>query len=282
MHVCELNIYPIKSLKGIPLQSSVVEKRGLELDRRWVIVDANGKFLTQRELPRMAKLRVARRGFGLEVSTEGATAIRIEQLTEGERVITAIWDRPGQSIAYDIETNEWFSDVLGQQVELRYMPEDASRPVNPIFDAGGDVNSFADGSPALLANEASMADLNSRMAEVLPINRFRPNIVVSGAEPWAEDGWKKVRIGEAIFRVVKPSDRCVLTTVDQTRGEFAGKEPLRTLATFRMSKDVHPETYAAFTLPPNSVLFGENTVPDTPGATIRLGDEVEVLEYRLA
>lgn len=280
MHISELNIYPIKSLKGIPLQASVVEKRGLEFDRRWVIVDASGKFLTQRELPRMATLRVARRGYGLEVWTEGTAPIRIEQLVDGPRVITAIWDRPGESIAYDVDTNEWFSDVLGQQVELRFMPEDAWRPVNPIFDAGGDTNSWADGSPVLLANEASMADLNSRMETPLPINRFRSNIVVSGAEPWAEDGWKKVRIGEAIFRIVKPSDRCVLTTVDQSRGEFAGKEPLRTLATFRMSKDVHPDTYAEFTLPPNSVLFGENTVPDTPGATIRVGDEVEVLETR--
>jgi uncharacterized protein YcbX len=228
----------------------------------------------------MATVRVARRGYGLEVSAEGTAPIRIEQLTDGERVITSIWDRPGESIAYDVDTNEWFSDVLGREVELRYMPDDAWRPVNPIFDAGGDVNSWADGSPALLANEASMADLNSRMETPLPINRFRPNIVVSGAEPWAEDRWKKVRIGEAIFRIVKPSDRCVLTTVDQVRGEFAGKEPLKTLATFRMSKDVHPDTYAAFTLPPNSVLFGENTVPDTPGATIRVGDEVEVLEFR--
>lgn len=280
MHVSEINIYPIKSLSGIRLQSATVEKRGLEFDRRWIILDANGKFLTQRVLPRMALLKVARRGYGLEVWTDGTAPLRIDQLIDGERVMTSVWDKAGESIAYDVETNEWFSDVLGQKVELRYMPEDAGRPVNPIFDAGGDINSFADGSPALLANEASMADLNSRMETPLPIKRFRPNIVVSGAEPWAEDQWKKVRIGEAIFRVVKPSDRCVLTTVDPEKGEFAGKEPLKTLATFRMSKDVHPNTYAAFTLPPNSVLFGENTVPDTPGATIHVGDEIEVLEYR--
>jgi uncharacterized protein len=280
MQVSELNIYPIKSLKGISLQSAVVQKRGLECDRRWVIVDADGKFLTQREWPRMATVTVEVTGDGLQVTGNGSGTLKIEPLTDGPRLITKIWERAGGSIAYGVETNEWFSDVLGRQVELRYMPDDAWRPVNPIFDAGGDVNSFADGSPALLANEASMADLNSRMETPLPINRFRPNIVVSGAEPWAEDKWKKVRIGEAIFRVVKPSDRCVLTTVDPEKGEFAGKEPLKTLATFRMSKDVHPETYAAFALPPNSVLFGENTVPDTPGATIRVGDEVEVIEFR--
>lgn len=280
MHISELNIYPIKSLSGIGLQTATVEKRGLEFDRRWVIVDADGIFLTQRELPRMALVSVEATGDGLQVTSNGAGPIKIEPLNDGPRIVTEIWGRPGGSIAYGAETNEWFSDVLGQQVELRYMPEDAGRPVNPIFDAGGDINSFADGSPALLANEASMADLNSRMETPLPIKRFRPNIVVSGAEPWAEDQWKKVRIGEAIFRVVKPSDRCVLTTVDPEKGEFAGKEPLKTLATFRMSKDVHPNTYAAFTLPPNSVLFGENTVPDTPGATIHVGDEIEVLEYR--
>lgn len=288
MHVSEINIYPIKSLKGISLRSSVVEKRGLEFDRRWVIVDADGKFLTQRELPRMARIHVARTGYGLEVWAEDVPAIRIEQLLDGERVRTEIWDKAGDSIAYDVETNEWFSDVLGQQVELRYMPEDAWRPVNPRFDAGGDGTGFADAYPALLANEASMADLNRRIghngdgdvAAPLPMRRFRPNIVVSGADAWAEDGWKKIRVGEAVFRVVKPSDRCILTTVDPEKGEFAGKEPLKTLATFRMSKDVFPDTFPAFGLQPNHVLFGENMIPDTPGATIRVGDAVEVLESR--
>lgn len=281
MHISEINIYPIKSLKGISLDSAMVERRGFEFDRRWVIVGADGKFLTQRELPKMATIRVAVRGDSLDVTANGSGTLRIEPLVEGPRVATEVWGNAGEAIAYDVDTNEWFSDVLGNQVELRYMPNDAGRPVKPMFDAGGDKVSFADAYPVLLANEASMADLNSRMETPLPINRFRPNLVVSGATAWAEDGWKRIKVGDAIFRVVKPSDRCVVTTIDQARGESGGKEPLKTLATFRMSKDVFPETFElSFGLQPNLVLFGENLIPETPGARINVGDMVEVLEKR--
>lgn len=291
MHVSEINIYPIKSLKGIGLPSATVYKRGLECDRCWVVVDATGKFLTQRELPRMATIAVERNGGGLNVSANGSGTLAIEPLGDGPRVETAVWDRSGQAITYDIDTNEWFSDALGTAVELRYMPEDAGRPVKSIGSKDTDRTGFADAYPLLLANEASMEDLNRRIEEAdmhagrlpavrrLPINRFRPNIVISGAEAWAEDGWTKIRVGKAVFRVVKPSDRCVVTTTDQVTGE-RGKEPLKTLATFRMSKDVFPARYESWGLPANSVLFGENLIPDTPGATINVGDAVEVLEAR--
>lgn len=280
MNISEINIYPIKALKGIGLMSAVVERRGFEFDRRWVMVDKEGKFLTQRELPQMATIRVVVQGDSLEVTANGSGTLRVEPLFEGPRVTTQVWASTGEAIAYDLETNEWFSDVLGTEVQLRYMPDDAGRPVNPLFDAGSDKVSFADAYPLLLANEASMADLNSRMETALPINRFRPNLVVSGAEPWAEDGWSRIKVGEAIFRVVKPSDRCVVTTIDQARGESGGKEPLKTLATFRMSKDVFPDTFEAFGLAPNSVLFAENLIPVTTGVRITVGDTVEVIEKR--
>jgi hypothetical protein len=280
MHISEINIYPIKSLKGIPLRSAVVETRGFEFDRRWVLVDAAGKFLTQRELPKMATIKVSVWGDCLDVSANGSGTLRVEPLFEGPRVATEVWDRAGDAIAYDVDTNEWFSDVLGTEVELRYMPDDAGRPVRPVFSLDDDKVSFADAYPVLLANEASMADLNTRMETPLPINRFRPNLVVTGAEAWAEDGWSKVRVGEAVFRVAKPSDRCVVTTIDQAKGESGGKEPLKTLATFRMSKDVFPDRFESFGLPPNSVLFAENCIPDTPGVQVNVGDTVEVLETR--
>ncbi len=290
MHVSELNIYPIKSMKGISLRSAVVERRGLEFDRRWVLVDADGNFLTQRELPKMATVKVSLWGDSLDVSANGSGTLRIEPLFDGPRLATAVWDRVGDAIPYDVETNEWFSDVLGTEVELRYMADDAGRPVKAVNSEASDKTGFADAYPLLLANEASMADLNARIAEgragetpalpALPLNRFRPNLVVSGAEAWAEDGWSRIRVGEAVFRVVKPSDRCVVTTIDQAKGESGGKEPLKTLATFRMAKNVFPDQFDAFGLPANSVLFGENTIPDTPGATVRVGDEVEVLETR--
>jgi uncharacterized protein YcbX len=257
-----------------------------------VIVDAAGKFLTQRELPQLATIKVAVWGDCLDVTANGSGTLRIDPLFEGARVATAVWDRAGEAIAYDVDTNEWFSDVLGTEVELRYMPDDAGRPVRPVFSDESDRVSFADAYPVLLANEASMADLNRRIAEAeahagrlpafrqLPINRFRPNLVVSGADAWAEDGWSRIKVGEAVFRVAKPSDRCVVTTIDQAKGESGGKEPLKTLATFRMSKDVFPEAFEAFGLPPNSVLFAENLIPDTPGVQVNVGDAVEVLETR--
>jgi len=214
------------------------------------------------------------------VTANVAGTLPIEPLSDGPRVATQVWSRSGDAIPYDSRTNAWFSDVLGMEVELRYMPEDASRDVKYVSSEATDRLGFADAYPLLLTNEASMADLNSRMEVKLPMNRFRPNIVVSGAEAWAEDRWARIRVGDAVFRVAKPSDRCVMTTVDQALGVNTGKDPLKTLATFRIAKDVFPDRYEAWQLPPNSVLFGENLIPDTPGVTLRVGDVVEVLEYR--
>jgi uncharacterized protein YcbX len=312
MHLSEINIYPVKSLKGISLQSSVVEPKGLEFDRRWIVVDAGGKFLTQRELPRMATIEVRVTCDGLEARGATGESINVQTPSAGDRVTTEVWGRPGVALRCDSETNEWFSDVLGAEVELRYMPGDAGRPVRPPFDRNGHVTGFADGYPLLLIGEASLADLNERIGRSadalvrmdgaspsrgplnegqaaedladrcvgspLPMNRFRPNLVVAAAEPFAEDDWSRIRVGEAVFRSTKPCDRCVMTTVDQAKGEFAGKEPLKTLATYRKAVQVIPDRYESYFLPPNSVLFGQNLIPETSGVTIRVGDDVEVIE----
>ena len=172
------------------------------------------------------------------------------------------------------------------------MPETTERHVSKPFNSGDDIVSFADGYPLLVIGEGSLEELNRRVVENgeapagrvaafrVPMDRFRPSLVVKGSEPFAEDNWAKIRVGEAIFRIVKPCGRCVITTTDQETGEVVGKEPLRTLATFRKAIDVRPEGFEQFGHGPNSVLFGENMIPENPGATISIGDEVEVLEYR--
>lgn len=279
MHISEINIYPIKSLKGISVTSAVVENRGLRLDRRWLLVDADGNFMTQRESPHMATVSVCFKGDGVEVSAAGFPPLSIVPPAEGERVTATVWDSDSEAIAHDQRSNEWFSDVLGQDVKLLYMPDDAGRPISERFNKGGEIVSFADGYPLLVIGEASLADLNSRLDAPLPMNRFRPNIVVSGSAAFAEDDWAEMRVGEAVFRSTKPCARCVITTVDQAKGDFDGKEPLKTLASYRMAKDVIPDRFAAFGMSETAVLFGQNLIAESPGAEIRVGDPVEVVKY---
>lgn len=290
MQISEINIYPVKSLKGIGSQSAVVEKRGLRLDRRWMLADRNGIFFTQRELPHMATIRISLNGDGLVAAAPGAEDLHIPAAPEVKmRQHVTIWQSEVEGHVYDRHVNEWFSEVLKRECRLVKMPETTERHVSEQFDSGEDIVSFADGFPLLLICEGSLGELNRRIADggpdaqppgQIPMNRFRPSIVVRGSEPFAEDNWAKIRVGEAVFRVVKPCGRCVITTTDQDRGEVVGKEPLLTLSKFRKAIDVRPEGYEKFGHGPNSLLFGENLIPDNPGAAISLGDEVEVLEYR--
>lgn len=291
MQISEINIYPIKSLKGIALQDSIVEKRGLRFDRRWMLTDPDGMFFTQREVPKMAAVTVAVGDGGLTVSAEGFDPISIPaEPDRGVRQNVTVWQSDVAAEVYVGEVSEWFSDVLGRKCQLVLMPEKSHRHVSEMFDTGEDIVSFADGYPLLLIAEASLEELNERISRTeeadegvrapYPMNRFRPNVVVQGSEPFAEDRWAKIRIGEAVFRVVKPCARCVMTTVDQTRGEFDGKEPLKTMASFRMAKDAFAETFEKFGHGPTAVLFGENLIPENPGATLHIGDVVEILESR--
>ena len=283
MHVSEINIYPVKSLKGISLDSSTVERRGLTHDRRWMVTDPGGKFLTQRELPKMATIRVETSSDdALILSVNGSGGLQVPfPPGTGEFGIVEVWGSLCEGEFYDEEVSEWISRWLGTECRLVAMPDATERHINTRFDRGNDIVSFADGYPLLLTSEASLADLNARLgadAPRLPMERFRPNIVVSGSTPYAEDSWKSIRVGDAVFRSTKPCARCVITTVDQASGQFAGKEPLATLAAYRLAKMVMPDRILALGLSENAVLFGQNLVPDTPGATIRVGDEVTVLE----
>jgi uncharacterized protein YcbX len=284
MHISEINIYPIKSLKGISLDSSAVERRGLEYDRRWMLVTPDGMFFTQRDFPHMSLISVQIGSGGLDVGSDRAGKIHVPcEPDKGERKRVTVWGSVCDGLIYNGVVSEWFSDAIGTDCRLVHMPDTSERHVNPLFNNGDDIVSFADGYPLLVISEASLADLNGRIAaryrdeeppQPLPMNRFRPNLVVADAEAFAEDAWGHVRVGEGLFRTTKPCERCVVTTVDQSRGKFDGKDPLKTLATYRIAKDVMPDRYAKLGLTPNSVLFGQNLIAENPGVVIRVGDEV--------
>ena len=277
MRLSEINIYPIKSLKGISLDSAVVEERGLQYDRRWMLTTPDGIFFTQREFPNMALISVAINGDGLQVTSETAGEMNVPfQPDKGERMAVKIWQSVCEGLIYNGEVSEWFSDAIGTDCRLVYMPDETRRSINPLFNKEDDVVSFADGYPLLVIGEASLAELNSRLETPLLMDRFRPNIVVSGSDAFAEDNWRQIRINEAVFRSTKPCERCVITTVDQARGEFTGKEPLTTLASYRMAKNVMPDRYESLGVGANSVLFGQNLIAETIGATIRVDDDVEI------
>ncbi|HCA56509.1 MAG TPA: MOSC domain-containing protein, partial [Blastocatellia bacterium] len=258
-------------------------------DRRWMITDREGMFLTQREFPRMALIGVDVGEEQVVLRAPGMAELTIpHRPTDGPRRPVTVWNSTVEAAEYPDKVNEWLSEAIGGECVLFSMPAEAERHVNPLFDRGDDLVSFADGYPLLLIGEGSLSELNRRIAasgdngsvSPLEMRRFRPNLVVAGSEPFEEDTSARIRVGEAVFRVVRPCARCAITTVDPDRGEFDGKEPLKTLATFRMAKDVFPDKLEELALQPNYVLFGENLIPENPGVTIRTGDVVEVLEYR--
>ena len=255
----------MKGLRGEAPVSAAVTPCGLEGDRRWMVVGAGGGFLSQRELPAMALVQARISAGGLVLSAAGAAAIAVaEPDAQAARGMVTVWRDSVPAVDGGAAAAAWLSGVLGVPCRLVYLADPAARVVNQDFGAPGDVVSFADGYPVLLASAASLADLNARLARPVEMLRFRPNLVIEGSAPWAEDGWTRVRIGSTVFRVVKPCDRCVVTTIDQHTGlQPDGNEPLRTLMTFRRDARGRP-------------LFGQNLVPD--GASmVRLGDQVEIL-----
>lgn len=264
MLLSELNVYPIKSLKGAALSESVVCKRGLDHDRRWVLVDSNNKFITQREHPELATVSVNIESTGLRVSSEGHGSLMVPaQPVDGSPVTVQIWKDTCGGLIVSKEADDWFSDVIGETCRLVYMPDDSERPVDPAYAVGASIVSFADAYPFMLLTEASVADLNARLEQPVSMNRFRPNFVISGAEAFAEDDWKMVSIGGVGFHVVKPCARCVMTTVDQERGARSGDEPLLTLSGFRKRN--------------GQVHFGQNLIAAVEGERVHIGDEVTVI-----
>lgn len=258
-----LHVYPIKSVGGIPLGVSDVDERGLRYDRRWMLVDEAGQFASQRQIPRLALIGVHIEPDRLVVDAPGMSPLDVPlRPTDGKLIPARIWNDVVRASLVGDDADRWFGEFLGVRCRLVYLPHESVRPVDPVYGRPGDQVGLADGFPFLLISEASLADLNARLEQPLPMNRFRPNLVVRGCEPFAEDGWSLVRIGPVTFRVVKPCSRCTITTVDQ-RTAARGKEPLRTLARFRKVG--------------TKVLFGQNLVHDATG-TLRKGDPVEILQ----
>lgn len=262
--VSALRVYPVKSCKGIALERSAVEARGLRHDRRWMIVDAEGAFVTQRTAPRLALVAVRLEEGALVLGAPGLAELRVplEEPAGAPRRRVQVWHDTVDAVDCGAEAARWVSAWLAFPASLVFMPDDVRRPVKPAYATPADIVGFADAFPILIASTSSLDDLNDRMDRPLPMDRFRPNIVVTGCPPWAEDGWKRVRIGEVAVRVPKPCDRCVVTTTDQETAQ-RGLEPLRALARFRRRG--------------NDVLFAQNAVPDASG-TVAVGDPVTVLE----
>ncbi len=261
--VSALYFSPIKSCGGISLEVAEIKQRGIRGDRAFMVVDLAGRFITQRQQPRMALIRPAIRDGGLTITAPDMPEISLVADDTGKRYDVEVWNDICIGVDQGDAVAEWFSTFLGMACRVVYMPEDYVRQVNPQYATQEqDQVAFADGYPFLLTTEASLADLNARMPEPLPMNRFRPNIVLEGTQPYVEDTWRKIWIGEVLFQIVKTSERCPVTTTDQATA-LVGKEPLRTLATYRRTQ--------------KGVVFGQNLIHAHEGI-IRLGDTVKVVE----
>jgi uncharacterized protein len=276
-YLASLHIYPLKSGRAIDLGQAPVEPWGLAGDRRWLLVDPDGTFISQRAEPSMARLiiRAGSASFSppgsIEVAADGAAGppLTVAAPAEdggAEMLWVTIWRAKVQAAAAGPAADAWFSAFLGRPVRLVYLDDPTRRQVDPEFGAPDDRVSFADGYPLLLTTVGSLESLGGWLAEAgdepVPMNRFRPNAVIAGTPAWAEDGWHRVRIGAVPFRVAKPCGRCQVTTTDQFTGE-RGRQPLRLLGQRRKFGQ--------------QLVFGQNLIPDAPG-TLQVGDPFEVLE----
>ena len=280
-----LRVYPVKSTTGSTPDVAAVEPWGLAGDRRWALIDGTGKVVTQRQRPLLALCRAEPQpdgGIRLHAPGVGPLAVGVPGTgrstgagrvtgtgAAGETVVADLFGTEVEAVPADSAAHSWFSRYLGVEVRLVHLDRPAERrPVDPAFARPGETVSFADGFPLLVTTLASLDALNSLIEQgdhaeegPLPMDRFRPNLVVANTAPWAEDDWRRVAVGEAVFRVAKPCARCVITTTNQLTGE-RGKEPLRTLGEHRRSD--------------SGLVFGQNLVPESTGV-LRVGDPVTVL-----
>lgn len=254
--------YPVKSCRGYALKTAVLDARGIQHDRRFLIVDAENRFVTQREHAKLALLEPHIANGTLTLSAPGQPTLSIDTHSATERRVVQIWRDTVEALDQGEAAAQWLSEYLSKPMRLVKFDEAVVRKVNAQYARRPtDQTGFADGYPLLLISQESLDDLNARLATPLPMNRFRPNLVVSGTEPYAEDTWKQIRIGEVVLEIVKPCARCVTTTTDQSTA-VRGKEPLATLATYRDSE--------------RGVLFGQNVIHAGPG-TLTIGQSVELI-----
>lgn len=268
LQLSEIWIYPVKSLGGIALKEAKVTVRGLENDRRWLLVDENGLFLTQREHPELALFQPEMDSEFLKITHKGTQSetLKVSVTTDysklKSKVKVQIWEDEVEAYEVSDNANAWFSERLGFVAKLVYMPEENHRKVDPDYAVSADnETAFSDGFPFLLIGQSSLDDLNSRLEIPVPIRRFRPNFVFTGGEAYEEEKWKEFTIASLDFYGVKPCGRCVMTTINPELGIFAGKEPLRTLSKYKKVGE--------------KVIFGQNVIAKQGGAIV-VGDLVEV------
>jgi len=265
--ISHLFIYPIKSLGGIEKQSGEITTTGFKHDRRWMLVDKQDRFLTQRAHPQMALLQVGENSNGIFVyhKQHPLQSITIPFSMEyTKKVRVTIWDDVCDALEADEDINDWFSDMLHIDCKLVYMPDDTKRMVDKKYAANEEITSFSDAYPILIIGEASLDKLNKKLTDALPMNRFRPNIVFTGGHAHIEDEMAAFTIEGIHFLGVKPCSRCVMTTIDQQTA-VGGKEPLRTLAEYRMKN--------------NKIYFGQNVLHQQPGE-IKIGDEIKIVKQQ--
>ena len=257
-----ISIYPVKSLAGVELSTVTIDGFGPAGDRRWLVTNAAGRFLTQREHPGMALLKALPQQDALTLQAgQDAITVPVPGVKARERLVQ-VWDDHVRARDAGDDTADWLSERLGQPCRLFYMPDDAVRLVDGLYAQGGESVSFADGFPILLISQASLDDLNTRLPSPVPMNRFRPNLVVDGCEAFAEDEWKLIRVGDMAFKVAKPCSRCVMPSIVQ---ETAERDPHinRALAAYRRVD--------------GNIFFGQNLLYEQCGE-LNVGDAIEVLE----
>ncbi len=267
--LASLHVYAVKGCRGTSPASAVAQLRGFAGDRRWMIVDDAGRFISQRSHPALALLEAELTAQALALGAADRPVLSIPLDADGSPVRTGaareatVWDDTVPVVDAGDFAAAWLHNVLGTPARLVHMPAATHRAVDPRYGAPGDEVSFADGYPYLLVSTASLADLNARLKRPLPMDRFRPNLVVDGCAPEAEDGWRRIRIGSVNFRLVKPCTRCTVTTIDQATGVPDGPEPLRTLAGYRTWQ--------------GGARFGMNVIAEGEGI-VRVGDDITVLD----
>ena len=257
----DIFVYPVKALAGITQSQAEVRPRGLASDRRWVIVRPDGQFISQRSHPRLALITTRLTTSGVELCAPDRQPMEILVPQDGPRRPVQIWQDHVSALSGNPEAESWLQEFLGEPCHLAWMDPLCQRPTKTDPEFPTTEVSFADGYPCLILSEASLTDLNERLATPLTMDRFRPNLVVSGCEAYAEDTWTTLTMGEVRFRAISPCARCSVTTIDQATGVSMAPEPLQTLATYRQVE--------------KGVIFGVNLVVEKPGR-IQMGDSVEV------
>ncbi|MBI1936965.1 MAG: MOSC domain-containing protein [Ignavibacteriales bacterium] len=262
----EINIYPVKSLAGISLNEAEVTDRGLEYDRRWMLVDENNSYITQRTVPGMALIKVAFNSHNLEfVHKKNGERFSINVNDEPyEKSEIIVWSDTVDADFVSPRADEWFGEMLKIKCRLVHMPDSARRLVDKKYASKNEIVSFADGYPFLVIGQASLDDLNNRLSEKLPMNRFRPNFVFSGGEPFDEDRMKSFKLCGITFYPVKPCSRCIVTTTNQDTAE-RGKEPLHTLSAYRKIE--------------HKIMFGQNLLHEGKGI-VKAGEELKDVEWK--